>query len=133
MDEYGDRELDIKKTNNPELQKGREYIIKRTMYEPFYVMILDVTEKVYHFQYENGNTAWVEKDYYKNTYTFVEDITDFKIQKNIRSFMEQTFEMCPSCGGSGQIPDDSITAGTTICPLCNGSGQILKTSKFVTE
>lgn len=133
MDEYGDRELDIEKNDNVELQKGHEYIIKRTKYDPFYVTVLDVTAKCYRFQYENGNTDWVEKDYYDRTYTFVEDITEFKIQKEIKSFTEQTFESCPTCGGTGQIPDDSVTSGTRSCPLCLGSGQLLKTSRFITE
>jgi len=132
MDEYGDQELNTKKNDNPELQKGHEYIIKRTMYEPFYVMILDVTEKCYRFKYENGNTTWVEKDYYDRTYRFVEDITSFKIQKDVKTFMEQEFETCSMCNGTGQIPDDSITTGKSICPLCGGSGQVMKTSTFKT-
>jgi len=131
MDEYGDQEIE-KRENQPELQKGREYLVKRTMYDPFHIRVLDVTEKAYRFQYENGNTTWVEKDYYNNTYTFVEDITDFKIQKEVKTFMEQEFEVCGLCGGTGQIPDDNSTAGTKICPRCNGSGQVLKSSTFKT-
>lgn len=130
MDEYGDQELDIKKNKNPELQKGHEYIIKRTMYDPFYIMVLDATEKCYRFQYENGNTTWVEKDYYHDTYMFVEDITDFKIQKEVKAFMEQEFESCGMCNGTGQIPDDGSTSGTRTCMVCGGSGQIVKTRTF---
>lgn len=110
--------------NNPELQKGGEYIIKRTRHESFYVKVLNVTKKLYHFKYENGNTTWMEKDYYNQTYTLVEDISEFQL--NIGIFMEQEFEMCPMCTGSGQITDDKSTAGTKICPVCTGSGQIIK-------
>jgi len=126
MDDYQDNTELTEKSNNPELQKGREYIIKRTTYDPFYVRILDVTEKMYHFQYENGNKHWLEKDYYHKTYTFVEDITEFNIYVGTTTFMEQEFEQCPACHGSGSVPDDSSTAGSKICPVCGGSRQILK-------
>ena len=67
MDDYQDNvETTKEKTNNPELQKGNEYVIKRTPYEPFYVRVLNVTVKMYHLRYENGNTVWLEKDYYHN-------------------------------------------------------------------
>ena len=78
MDEYQDNDelKELIQKENPELKQGHEYIIKRSMYEPFYIKVLNVTEKCYHFKYENGNTTWVEKNYYESTYTFVEDITD---------------------------------------------------------
>lgn len=130
MDEYGDREITPKSNKNPELQKGHEYVIKRTTYDPFYVMVLDVTDKCYRLRYENGNINWIEKDYYNSTYTFVEDITDFKIQHEIKTVMEQEFETCAYCNGTGQIPDDNVTGGKSTCPLCGGSGQALKSKTF---
>jgi RecJ-like exonuclease len=130
MDEYNDWKVVEKGNNNPELVKGHEYILKRTTYDPFYILVLDVTEKTYHFKYENGNTFWVEKDYYSKTYTFVEDITSFKIQKNVKAFMEQEFENCGMCNGTGEIPDDGSTSGTRTCMVCGGSGQVMKTRTF---
>ena len=78
MDDYGDSD-DLKKLfekSNPELKQGNAYIIKRTMYDPFYIKVLRVTEKCYKLQYENENTIWVEKEYYNSTYTFVEELSN---------------------------------------------------------
>lgn len=131
MDECYDGDKNLSKTkDNPELQKGREYIIKRTSYDPFYVKVLDVTNTCYRFQYESGTTDWVLKDYYDRTYTFVEDITDFKIQQKVNRFLQQEFETCGMCGGTGQVPDEGSTATTKTCPVCWGAGQVMKSSTF---
>jgi hypothetical protein len=129
MDEYEDREIK-KRADQTELQKGREYIIKRTSYDPFYIKVLDVTKTCYRFQYESGNTDWVLKDYYNSTYTFVEDITEFRIQQNVNRALKQTFETCGMCGGTGKVADEGSTAMTKTCPVCWGAGQVLKSSTF---
>jgi|SRR6056297_1031282 len=116
--------------SNPELKKGGEYILKESKYcsHSYYVVVLNVTEKYYHLQYENGNTEWVEKKDFQNNIIVMEDISSFKIQKEIKKSVEQVFENCPLCNGNGRIPDDNTTSGETTCPICNGSGQRLKTS-----
>ena len=116
---------DTHKNDGLELQKGREYIVKRTPNNPFYVKVLEVTNKLYRFQYENGNTDWVEKDYYGGNYSLVEDITDFKIGFDVRRITEQNIKKCDNCGGSGRVPDKGSSSGDQLCPVCWGSGNTL--------
>jgi hypothetical protein len=116
------------------------------------VTVLMITDKAYQLRYnidQNSSSSWMQMDYFDRNYTVVEDISDFITQKTVNDFKEKigkpedlkfniTYmvddklvfnphfivdEICPTCGGSGQVHDCRTTAYWKPCPACNGSGK----------
>lgn len=119
------------------------------------VTILRVSDKAYNVRWnvDSPNTQWYMKKKFEQDYTLVEDITELMneiplVQPDLQlkiDFPELKYapdyvspksttewEVCPHCGGTGQIPSDGMTSIMyQTCPLCNGAKMIVK--RIVTQ
>jgi len=93
------------------------------------VTILLITDKTYYVQWNcgmNSNTTWELKKRFDMDYNMIENITDYMTHESLamnpssRNVIVKRIS-CPSCYGSGVIPDTSSTAGDKLCPQCFGS------------
>lgn len=128
-----------------DLKPGHIYLLRYgcgdTVHE---VKVLLVTDKAYQLKWQSGTISWEMKRRMDSDYSVVEDITRLAsdisydwIKANLPEFKGIPLkfpsfyvdEICPTCGGTGQVQSFETTAGTKTCPTCNGSG---KKSKKIT-
>lgn len=111
------------------------------------VTILRISEKGFHVRWNNGRdfpSTWELKEKFEKYYDFIEDITElmaeipelppFQIpfcdcdyQPLMFPLTTTEFGNCPTCNGTGQLPDTQSTAGFKVCPTCWGAKMVAKT------
>lgn len=120
------------------LKPGHAYLLRYgctdTVHE---VKILEVSEKAYKVKWNNNLITWELKRRMDGDYTLVEDITiiinDKSNEKNQFDWIKTlphldtikpyflVEEQCPTCYGTGTVPNSEITASFKTCPDCKGS------------
>lgn len=117
------------------------------------ITVVSVTNEAYELKWNDNNyTSWILKKILDSEYSFVEDITDYTIKKemnDLKSNNEIKFyfnntgvklqpyflleETCKTCGGSGQGYNPLTTSVYKTCSACNGTGKQSKKIQIFTE
>lgn len=94
------------------------------------VTVLLITDKAYQIRWNgSGSECWELKRRMCADYSLVEDISDFVASKQEDLKFDITYkvvdvaQLCPICGGTGQVPNTDLTACYKTCPACNGNGK----------
>lgn len=122
-------------TEETQIYEGNVYLIKihRTIIQEVYVEKSSKTAYKLRKERSDGTwyIEWVSKYDFERNYVILEllnnlleppklEVEKTKITINSESITKE----CPICGGSGRVPDNTVTSGQTTCPKCLGGGRV---------
>lgn len=129
------------------LQKDHTYLIRYGNTTTLsLITVLTITDTSYQIRWNNNvnnSITWELKEKLYRDYSMIEDITDVDYDKSIQydinyispppqlfpeyRFPTYKYKSCPTCNGTGYVPDYSTSAGTKLCPQCVGGKIVLDT------
>jgi hypothetical protein len=123
-------------TEQKQLEKGNVYLVKvYSSLQEIYVERIAKTAYKLRKERTDGTwyVEWVEKSNFERHYKILEYLDappmppQLEVEKPLVTISgEDLTKECPVCGGTGQVPDNTVTSGQTTCPKCLGSGRVWK-------